>query len=170
MFGRPGKLPEKLRPALEADERVIAWAAAGDAAVVVTNRGLWLPGADGRLFWYEIHKATWAEGTLTITPSERTEGPDYAVAADAAPVAVALTDPGAVPRRIRERVNASVAYTSLYPVPGGAARVVGRRVSGRDGLIWSVRFEGGTDPDDPEVRTAVDEAVASAKASLAPVD
>ncbi len=46
LFGRRRKLPESDRPALERDERVIAWASSPRGAVVATNRGLWLP--DGR--------------------------------------------------------------------------------------------------------------------------
>ena len=172
MFGRMPKLPAALRPALEREERVLAWAPAADQAVVVTNRGLWLPGAD-RLSWHEIHKAVWADGTLTVTPAVFTPGDDYAFASDAPPVTVTLAEPRMVPRRVRERVTASVAYTSVYPIPGGGiVRVVARRVSGRDGLSWSVRLEGSAvhNQDDPEVRAAIDESVATSQSSIAVVD
>jgi len=187
VFGRTPKLPADLRPDLERDERVIAWARAGDAAIVVTNRGLWWPGRPERIWWHEIHKATWADGRLTVTgavpvPAAPAAGPvdeprpdvaehsGYVLVEDAPPISVMLTEPGAVPRRLRERVNASVAYTTLYPVPGGGARVVGRRVSGRDGLRWSVRFEGAVQSDDPAVRAAVDQFVSESKASIAVVE
>src|SRR3954453_18217137 len=56
LFRRRPKLSAALRPALDADERVLAWAAIDDGtAVVVTNRGLWLPERD-RLGWHDIHK------------------------------------------------------------------------------------------------------------------
>lgn len=195
MFGRMPKLPAEFRPKLEREERVLAWARTGDAAVVVTNRGLWLPGRSARLGWHEIHKVTWADETLTVTGSSVSDPPpvdpiaepadtddvtdtdavgdavdagDYVIAADTDPVSLRLTEPGAVPRRVRDRVNASVAYSSSYAVPGGgAARVVGRRVSGRDGLNWSVRFDGLVHADDPAVRAAVDQFVAMSKASVA---
>jgi len=208
VFGRKPKLSAKLTPALDRNERVLAWARARgseDAVVVVTNYGLWLPGREAqpgaeappgpeeqpgaeslpgpeeqpgpaaqsgpatRLGWHEIHKAAWAEGTLTVTGSSATPGADYSIAADVQPLAVRIDDPGAVPRRVRERVNASVAFTSAYPVPGGgSARVVARRVAGRDGLAWSVRFEGAAakNQDDPAVRAVVDQSVADAKASI----
>jgi hypothetical protein len=174
MFGRMPKLPDSLRPDLERDERVLAWAhAPSDSAVVVTNRGLWLPDRP-RLGWHEIHKATWSEGALTVTGSTMTSAGDYSIATDASPVRITLEDPDKVPQRVRERVTASVAYTSLYPVPGGGggARVVGRRVSGRDGLSWSVRYDGAAaaHADDPAVRAATDEFVAQSKASIAVVD
>jgi hypothetical protein len=183
VFGRKPKLPANLMPALDRNERVLAWARARgseDAVVVVTNYGLWLPGASApdaegalgataRLGWHEIHKAAWAEGTLTVTGSSATPGADYSISADVPPITVRIEDPGAVPRRVRERVNASVAFTSAYPVPGGgSARVVARRVAGRDGLTWSVRFEGAAtkNQDDPGVRAVVDQSVADAKASI----
>jgi hypothetical protein len=172
MFGRMPKLPAALTPTLEREERVLAWAPASSAAVVVTNRGLWLPDAP-RLGWHEIHKAAWADGTLTVTPASMSPGVNYAIAADAAPITVTLAEPRMVPRRVRDRVTASVALTSVYPVPGGgSARVVGRRVSGQDGLTWSVRFEGAAiqNQDDPAVRAAVDQYVAESKSSISTPD
>src|SRR5262249_45980865 len=99
------------------------------------------------------------------------EGDGYSVVEDLPPVSVKLTLPGDVPKRVRERVTGSVAFSSHYPLPsGGAARVVGRRVSGRDGLAWSVRFEGGADGDDPGVQEVTAELVAEAKASISQPD
>lgn len=169
VFGRTPKLPRELAPTLEREERVITWARTDEGAVVVTNRGLWLPGERGRLPWHEIHKATWAESILTLTGSAADDASDYAFAHDVEPIRVRLSEPGAVPRRVRERVLASVAYSTLYPVPGGgSARVVARRVSGRDGLNWSVRLEGAaaSRTEDPAVKAAVDQFVAASKASI----
>lgn len=169
MFGRRRKLSAALTPTLERDERVLAWAAVEDTAIVATNRGLWLPGSTERLGWHRIHKATWRDGVLTVTPStsEAAEDADFAVVADTEPVTVVLTDPSELPKRVRERVTASVAYTSRHPLPGGgAARVVARRVSGRDGLSWSVRYEGDVDSADPAVASVAAELVATARTSL----
>lgn len=170
MFGLK-RLPSGVRPALDRDERVVAWARAGTeppSAVVVTTRGVWLPGRD-RLPWYAIHKASWGASQLTVVPSVRvSEGDGYDVMADGAPLAVALTDPRDVPHEIRTRVTRSVAYTSHHPFPdGGGVRVVGRRVAGRNGLMWHVRFDDGTDTADPEVMAVTAALVAEASA---PVD
>jgi hypothetical protein len=170
-FRKP-KLPASKTPELESGERVVAWTPHGADAVVVTNRGLFLPGRS-RLRWHEIHKATWRDGTLTVVPADTAvaEGDGYQVVEDMAPVSITLSLPGDVPKRVRERVTGSVAYTSHHALPGGgAARVVARRASGRDGLAWAVRFEGGSDPDDPSVRAATAELVAAAKASLSQPD
>jgi hypothetical protein len=170
-FRKP-KLPASKTPALENGERVVAWTPQGADAVVVTNRGLWIPGHP-RMRWHEIHKATWRDGTLTLVPAAVAAAPGdgYQVVDDTSPVSITLPLPGDVPKRVRERVTGSVAYTSHHPLPGGgAARVVGRRISGRDGLAWSVRFEGGPDRDDPAVRSVTAELVAAAKASIAQPD
>ena len=117
MFGRRQKPPTNLRPALERNERVLAWArTAEDAslAVVVTTLGLWLPGRP-RLGWHEIHKATWSGSRLTVMPSVpvgagvATDESPYTVMADDVAVHVNLTDPGNVPFAVRERVTKSVA-------------------------------------------------------------
>jgi hypothetical protein len=172
MLFRKPKLPASKTPALEDGERILAWTPHGVDAIVVTNRGLWLPGRP-RLRWHEIHKAIWQDGTLTLIPAATSvaEGDGYNVVEDTAPVSVRLDLPGDVPKRIRERVTGSVAYTSHHPLPtGGAARVVARRVSGRDGLTWSVRYEGGAQREDPQVQAVTAELVSAAKASIAQPD
>lgn len=165
---RRRKLPAELRPALEPEERVVAWARAGeDGAVVATNRGLFLPGRDGRLGWHEIHKAVWGGRQLAVTPAEVTERREgYLVAADGPPTTVTLLEPGDVPQAVRARVTRSVAVTSHHPVPGGGVRVVGRRVPGRDGLTWFVRYDEGTDPRGPGVPEATAALVARHAAAV----
>ena len=168
MWFRKPKLPASKTPQLEPGERVVAWTPQGPNAVVVTNRGLHIPGRN-RLPWHEIHKAIWRDGTLTLVPAATAiaDGDGYSVVEDLPAVSVTLPLPGDVPKRVRERVTGSVAYTSHYPLPtGGAARVVARRVSGRDGLTWSVRFDGVVDHDDPVVREVTADLVAAAKASI----
>ena len=173
MFGRR-KVPSNLTPSLERDERVLAWARLNDGvALVATNRGLWLPVGGGdlrRLGWHEIHKATWGDGVLTLVAADSTpliEDSDISVAVDSAPEAYKLDDADNLPKRIRERVTASVAYTSLHQLPtGGSARVVGRRISGRDGLSWFVRYEGNVDRTDPAVIAATSELVQAARDSI----
>lgn len=154
---------------LDRDERVLTWArAVADSVVVVTTRGVWLPGRS-RLGWHEIHKAAWAGSRLTVTPSQRVaDGDGYTVMADDVPVVVDLTDPGGVPAEVRNRVTRSVAHTTHHPLPGGGVRVVARRVPGVDGLTWHVRYDEGTEADDPEVVAATASLVAEAAAPVAP--
>jgi hypothetical protein len=168
---RRPSLPAALRPALEAEERVLTWApVSDDQALVATNRGLWLPGG-GRLGWHEIHKAAWSGRELRITPAEVSEERDgYTVLVDGPVRVFLLLAPGELPDQVRTRVTRSVAYTSHHPLQAGGVRVVGRRVSGRDGLSWAVRYDSGTPVRVPAVTELTDGLVAAARATTAVPD
>ena len=171
---RRPSLPSALRPALAGDERVVAWSAvADDQAVVATNYGLWLPGAPGRLGWHEIHKAAWSGRELRVIPGVVAEERDgYVVTADAPARVALLLEPGDLPDQVRTRVTRSVAYTTHHPIPaaGGGVRVVGRRVAGRNGLSWAVRYDAGTQSTLPAVVELTDQLVATARATMTAPD
>jgi hypothetical protein len=169
LLRRRPRLPAERRPPLEREERVVAWAAAAPEGVVVaTNRGLWLPDRSARLGWHELHKAVWSGRELTVTPAERVEErAGYTVVADGPASTYLLVDPRDVPHQVRARVTRSVAYTVHHPAPsGGGVRVAARRVSGVDGLTWTVRYDPGTDGDSPAAREATAELVAQARQAL----
>jgi hypothetical protein len=179
VFGRRRrKPPGKVRPALERNERVLAWApaaaAGAPAAVVATNLGLWLPGHAARLGWHQVHKATWSGSNLTVVPSVRvadgigSDGSPYTVMADDTSVVVSLSDPDDVPAVVRKRVTQSVAFTAHFPLSSGGVRVVARRVAGVNGLVWHVRYDEGADPADPEVQAVTAAMVAEAAQPLRP--
>jgi hypothetical protein len=50
--------------------------------------------------------------------------------------------------------------------PRGKVRIVGRRVPGRDDLLWQTVWLDGTDPTDPALRAQAEELVASLRATL----
>ncbi|GAA2221651.1 hypothetical protein ACFY2R_15520 [Micromonospora olivasterospora] len=175
LFNRKPKLPPAARPPLAADERVLAWATAGngegDGVIVASNRGLWLPGRGERIGWHDILKAVWSGRELTVTPAERVAERDgYLVVADRPAETYLLLDPGDLPHQVRARVTRSVAYTQEHPVPGGAGRIAARRVPGVDGLTWTVRYEPGTPADDEPVVAETGRLVAAARAATAPSD
>jgi hypothetical protein len=181
---RRRRLPADQRPALERDERILAWAAAwsgpqgeaararpggagGDQVVVATNLGVWLPGTVARLGWHEIHKATWSGRNLALVASrEVREADGYTVVEDLPAVVHTLLDPDEVPAQVRARVTRSVAYTQHHPLPGGGGvRVVARRVPGVNGLRWTVRYDEGVDPVADEVSAMTADLVAHGRAS-----
>ena len=170
LFRRRPRLPAERRPPLEREERVLSWAEAGDGVLVATNRGLWLP--DGRrLGWHEIHKVAWSGRELRVTPAEVAQDRlGYTVLVDAPMVSFLLLEPGELPDQVRTRVTRSVAYTTHHPMNAGGVRVVGRRVSGRNGLTWAVRYDAGTPVDLPAVIELTDELVAAAQGTVEPRD
>ncbi|GAA2640281.1 hypothetical protein [Paractinoplanes durhamensis] len=171
---RKPKLPAELRPALGKDERVVAWSAVptpeGERALVATNHGLVLP--DGkRLGWHEIHKAAWSGQELRVTPAEPAEDRDeYAVLVDGPVLSFLLLEPGQLPDQVRNRVTRSVAYTSHHTLTTGGVRVVGRRVPGRNGLSWAVRYDAGTPVKLPALVELTGELVSAAQEATAPPD
>jgi hypothetical protein len=166
LFRRRPRLPAGLKPPLEPDERILSWAEAEGGALVATNRGLWLP--DGkRLGWHEIHKAAWSGRELRVTPAEVAQDrAGYAVLVDGPVLTFLLLSPGQLPDQVRTRVTRSVAYTTHHSMNSGGVRVVGRRVSGQNGLSWAVRYDAGTPVDLPAVVEFTDELVASAQGTV----
>jgi hypothetical protein len=171
VFRRRSRLPASTRPPLDQDERVLAWAATAPGAVVVTNRGVWLPERADRLGWHQVHKAVWSGEVLTVTPAEVVARQEtYDVVADLPAISIELPDPQDVPEQIRGRVTRSVGYTQHQSIGGGGFRVVGRRVPGVDGLTWTVRYDPGTDVDTPGLAQYTAECVAAARSAVAPPD
>ncbi|MGK5684923.1 hypothetical protein [Actinoplanes sp. URMC 104] len=168
---RRPSIPAALKPQLGPDERIVAWSpVADDQAVVATTHGLWLPGAAAALGWHEIHKAAWSGRELRITPAEVAEERDgYTVLVDGPIATVLLLSPGELPDQVRTRVTKSVAYTTHHVMPSGAGgvRVVGRRVTGQNGLSWAVRYDSGTPVSLPAVIELTDELVAAARNTMA---
>jgi hypothetical protein len=152
---------------LEPGERVTAWGrTAEDEVIITTPLGLWAPSADGmvRLGWHEIHKARWDSGVLTLVPGVEAEA---GVREDAPPRRYLLAEPGNLPAEIRTRVTRSVAFTAHHPLQSGGVRIVARRVPGRDGLDWVVRYDPGT-VRGPEDERVVAELIAAAQAAASP--
>jgi len=147
MFGRR-RLPRALRPALDRDERVVAWASTSDGrAIVVSHLGLWLPDRTERVGWHHIHRAAWSDPVLSVVPAaEVGTGEGYVVMADEPSIVISLDDPDDVPLEVRNRVNRSVASTTHHDLAEGGVRVVARRVPGRNGIVWHVRFDDDTEP------------------------
>jgi hypothetical protein len=169
---RRRRLPVELRPPLDPDERVVAWARTGDGedrVAVATTAGLILPGGDRRLGWHEITKATWSGRALAVTAGEVVEErAGYVVTVDRPQVVLTVPDPGELPPVVRTRVTSSVSFSSHHRVPGGGVRVVARRAPGVDGLFWAVRYDLGTDPRGPGVTEATDALVAALRRAQEP--
>lgn len=148
---------------LDRGERVLAWAAvSAGGTVVATQYGLWVPDGQAmrRMGWHLIDRAAWDDGVLEVTEAREIEP---GVVEDCPPLRLSLGEPGDVPPVVRARVTRSVAYTVHHPLPGGGVRVVARRIPGRDGLSWAMRYDAGTDRQDPQIRGMAAELLTQAK-------
>ncbi|HEX8081583.1 MAG TPA: hypothetical protein VF557_15340 [Jatrophihabitans sp.] len=182
LFGRRLRVPAGLRGLLAPDERLLAMAEDGPAAVAATQFGLWLPvgpasvvaepvgpgsvvvepvvdqaepasAAPGwrRIGWEHVVKATWGEDGLQVI-----EGvlDDAGVVTDLPALTLRLAEPRNLPAVVKTRVEASIARWEQVRVPGGTGRVVARRRTGMDGLLWTARLDSGT-PDSDTARAAL---------------
>jgi hypothetical protein len=182
------RLPRRERPSaevvrlLDPGERVTGWAdLAGGGVAVATPLGVWLPGAAGpcdgpspayeRIPWYLIDKATWNPPRVALTVAvegETLEGASVLV--ELPPRTLSLATARNLPMQVRDRVTRSVRHSAHHALaPGGGVWVVARRVAGRDGLTWQLRFDPGTDPGDPILREQVTSLLAGTRQALTPV-
>jgi hypothetical protein len=178
------RLPRGERPPaevvrlLDQGERVTGWAdLAGGVVAVATPLGVWLPGAAEpaaayeRTPWHLIDKATWNPPRVALTVAvegETLEGASVLV--ELPPRTLSLETARNLPREVRDRVTRSVWHSAHHALaPGGGVLVVARRVAGRDGLSWQLRFDPGTDPGDPLLREQVARLVAGTRQALTPV-
>jgi hypothetical protein len=181
LFGRRLRAPAGLRSLLAENERLLAMAEDGPAAVAATQFGLWLPvrldpaqadpggaaqGDSGdlaqadsglatpgwrRIGWDQVVKATWDEGGLQVVEGVLDE---RGVVTDLPMLTLRLAEPRNLPAVVKTRVEASIARWEQVRVPGGTGRIVARRRSGTDGLLWTARLDSGT-PDSEQARAAL---------------
>lgn len=136
---------------LASGERVLSWGDTPEGAVVLaTTRGIWWPDGDAQRFigWQYIDKAVWRDGILAVTEAEVVED---LLLVERPEVSLRISTPRDLPPTVRKRVEANVVRSEVYPVAGGSARFVARRIPGRDGVVWWARLEPGT-RDSGEVR------------------
>lgn len=148
----PQDLRERL--ALTPKERVLAWGR-GDGYVAATDQALHIETPLERLGWDLITKATWEQPTLVVTVEAAGGRP-------ARTLRLRVEESGDLPAAIRDRVTASVVATEMVDIGDGVmARMVARRASDDAEIRWSVVFESGVDPRDPQLqeraRAALDE-------------
>ncbi len=147
-------------------EKVVAWAAGPGADVTqahfaaATDRALYLQATGERLPWDRITKAMWDEPLLElVVVDEAGQG--------ARLVRVRVDDARDLPAAVHDRVTASVLVSERLDLgEGRGALAVARRSSDADEVRWSVRFDSGLDPADPDLRADADAALARLRDSL----
>lgn len=139
-------------------ERLLATAEGPETAIGGTREALYLP---QRIAWEQVAAAGWDDESSTLRVTE------VAAWGEAVPVhTVALDEPDArLLQLVRERVTATIVLQREVAVRGRlSARVLARRAPhGTGPLAWFVEYDEGLDPDDPSVRSAVDDALARAR-------
>lgn len=141
-------------------ERRTSWAVTPTGEpVVATDTAVLLP-SGVRLDWPQIAKATWTPPRLTLVEVAEVDGAG-------AKHVVELTDDSELPAVVRNRVTASVAWSSHSKLaPAGGVRVVGRTFPGADALQWQLVYDTDTDAGDPLIRAQAEQLLNGARRSL----
>jgi hypothetical protein len=133
------QLPPGFSGELEPDEHVVALAEVRSGGhLVVTNRGIWLPGGE-RVSWHLVSKATWEDGAMTVVVASEEDLGKAVLLHDGPPRRFALGEPGRVPKAVHDRVTGSIAARERATMADGReAWVLQRRVPGRDGTVRQI--------------------------------
>ncbi len=162
----PPRLPADAvaRLGVPSREKVLAWAESPDALAptiaVATDRALYADGLAGRTPWSRISRASWEEPMLTVVVLD-------AGGRAQRPIRLELTQSRDLPAAVHDRVTSSVVVSERVDLGGGAkALLAARRDSDTGEIGWSVVFDAGLDPTDPDLRRAADAALGHWRGSL----
>jgi hypothetical protein len=141
-------------------EKVIGWARTPAGYAIATIRALYATEVGGRLPWHAISKASWDPPQLSLIVVDQdgvvVQRPD-----------LDLEEPRDLPAAVHDRVRSSVVVSERVDLGDGAVALIAARRDSDDGTIgWSVVFDPGLDPTDPELRQAANDAVARMRDSL----
>lgn len=162
----PG-LPDAVRRALEltGGERVLAAAADADGRWHVgTDRALHVANGSGwhTVVWERVDRARFDDetGRLHVVEVAQLGEPEPTHE-------LALVEPQRLLGLVRDRVTASVLLSRNVPVEGSrGVKVIARRAPAGGPVEWSFWLSRGLQPDDPQVRAAIDQGLADAQAEL----
>jgi hypothetical protein len=158
---RTARIPADVREAagVAAGERVIAWGTneiPDTTHVIATSEALYLQGS--AIPWRRIIRASWNEPFLELElQDERGQGQR---------LRVPISTPRQLPAAVHAQVTANVIVSERFDLPSGSTCLAAARREGRDGIGWTVVFDAGVDPDDPQNRAEADFALAQWRTAL----
>ncbi|MGH3096834.1 MAG: hypothetical protein ACRDMV_12650 [Streptosporangiales bacterium] len=125
----------------------------GSGHLVATDQALHVPAGEGyeRIGWERVEQAEWSESELHLRVLGERRARTYAV-----------DQPGLLPEVVQERVTASIVVNERVWLDGQrGVRIVARRRPDAEELSWSLVFDRGLDPADPNVRRAAEDVLAT---------
>ena len=161
---RRERVPEEVREAASVPhgERVLASCRSGESGYLVASDCAFYvvsPPDSQRIRWDLVDRAAWKPPFLTMSVYD----PD----SDSVQTRALAADPDSdLPSVVRDRVTRTILVNNRIDVPGGHARVVGRRDSDGGTLWWRVVHSTGVDRDDPAVKRAVQEELGQLRSAM----
>ena len=169
---RAPKAPADLRSrlAIPGSEKLLAWGSgpmtlAGESDVArgylaATDQALYVEGTGDRQTWDRISRASWEDPLLEVTLEDeagRVSGQ----------LRLEVDQSGDLPAAIHDRVTASVVISEMVDLGEGVrARMAARRANDQAPIRWTVVFESGSDPQDPQLQARARAALSDLRSSL----
>ena len=140
-------------------EKVIAWGSDGvdePTYVIATDEAMYTQGA--RISWLKVIRATWSTPFLDVEMQNELGLGQR--------LRIELSNPGNLPAAVRAQVTANVIVSERLQLANGQEVLVAARRQNRDEITWSVVFDAGVDPTDPENRELADLALKDLRVAL----
>ncbi len=155
------RLPKSERESagVPSNERVIAWAPEQRDPhhfVIATNSGIYAKGA--LIPWATIIRAQWNEPFLELT-TEQPGGTSQRLR-------IPLDEPGNLPAAVHTQVTANVIVSERLLLANGSQCLAAARRQADDEIAWTVVFDDGVDPMDPENRAQAEFALSELRSAL----
>ena len=155
------RLPKSARAlaGVPEQERVIAWAPdqrGPDQYVIATNAGIYAKGS--AIPWLSIIRAQWNEPFLELT----TEQPN----ATSQRLRIPLKEPRNLPAAVHAQITANVIVSERLTLANGSQCLAAARRQAGDEIAWTVVFDEGVDPSDPQNRAQANAALNELRSAL----
>ncbi len=160
-FRRRAPMPDDVRALQEEYGSALGWGRARGGAPVVGTMAALVVGADPPqvLPWHLVDRALWEPPTMIVHFREARSGV-------ARTLRLELEEHGELPPVIRTRVTRSVVTSRRVALPGDAGAVLAARRDAEGSVTWTVVFDAGVDPSDPDLQQAAREALEEFRQSL----
>ena len=164
----PGDLRERL--SIPADEKVLAWGSGpmtrpGESELTrgylaATDQAFYVEGIGLRVAWDRISRASWEEPLLEVELEDETGRVSDRLRLD-------VDQSHDLPAAVHDRVTASVVISEMVDLGDGVtARMAARRPNDHADIRWTVVFEAGVDPSDPDLQARARAALAELRNAL----
>jgi len=164
----PADLRERLR--IPRSENVIAWGSGqmtrpGEPSafrgyLAATDHAFYAEGPGERVAWDRISRASWDQPVLEVVLEDEAGAVSGRLRLD-------VDQSWNLPAAVHDRVTASVVVSEMIDLGDGVrARMAARRANDHADIRWTVVFDAGADPRDPQLQARARAALTDLRSSL----
>jgi hypothetical protein len=159
--GRRRTLPTDVAALQEDHGKALAWGRSDTGGIIIaTAAALVIDAEPARILpWDRIDRASWEPPQLRLQFRDPDSGKSERMG-------LVLAEHGELPPVIHQRVTLSVVTSRRVELLGGVGAVLAARRNAKGAVTWTVVFDAGADPSDPELQQAARQALTQFRESL----